>query len=236
MYCRCYMHRVQKTRCPLVQEKLFCLWDKWVPVYSSKRQANILDTIPLHISGQAINHACSFSSFQLAQRTTIVNSGTRETEDSLKPTGQVHLNLFSWPNAKFLSAWKIGNPLFSWSESGLYPGCMYVYHHFAIKHCIPFLKTLLCAWLSVSNSAALIHNRTDWGNCLTACAVTALAVSSGCNKIDTKNDMKPSKKLSVRIILLQRRGELNMVACTTVLALIKSDSTKSFYSRVKCIV
>ena len=106
---------------------------------------------------------------------------------------------------------------------------MYVYHHFVIKHCIPFLKTLLCAWLSVSNSAALIHNRTDWGNCLTACAVTALAVSSGCNKIDTKNDMKPSKKLSVRIILLQRRGELNMVAWTTVLALIKSDTVISHF-------
>ena len=36
-----------------------------------------------HFSGQAINHACSFSSFQLAQRTSRVKSWTRETEDSL---------------------------------------------------------------------------------------------------------------------------------------------------------
>ena len=36
-----------------------------------------------HFSGQVIKHACSFSSFQLAQRTSRVKSGTRETEDSL---------------------------------------------------------------------------------------------------------------------------------------------------------
>ena len=36
-----------------------------------------------HFSGQAINHACSFSSFQLAQRTSRVKSWTRKTEDSL---------------------------------------------------------------------------------------------------------------------------------------------------------
>ena len=34
-------------------------------------------------TGQAIKHACSFSSFQLAQMTSKVKSGTRETEDSL---------------------------------------------------------------------------------------------------------------------------------------------------------
>ena len=34
-------------------------------------------------TGQVIKYACSFSSFQLAQRTSRVKSGTRKTEDSL---------------------------------------------------------------------------------------------------------------------------------------------------------
>ena len=38
-----------------------------------------------HYSGQATKHACSFSSFQLAQRTSRVKSWTRKTEDSLSP-------------------------------------------------------------------------------------------------------------------------------------------------------
>ena len=36
-----------------------------------------------HFSGQVIKHACSFGSFQLAQRTSRVKSWTRKTEDSL---------------------------------------------------------------------------------------------------------------------------------------------------------
>ena len=36
-----------------------------------------------HFSVQAIKRVCAFSSFQLAQRTSRVKSGTRKTEDSL---------------------------------------------------------------------------------------------------------------------------------------------------------
>ena len=45
-----------------------------------------------YFCGQAIKHACSFSSFQLAQRTSRVKFGHGKQKTHL-PTGQVHLNL-----------------------------------------------------------------------------------------------------------------------------------------------
>ena len=60
----------------------------WVPVYSSKGQLNIYKYVGhkflcTFFWTSDYNIACSFSSFQLAQRTSRVKSGTRETEDSL---------------------------------------------------------------------------------------------------------------------------------------------------------
>ena len=60
-----------------------------------------------HFSGQAINHACSFGSFQLAQRTSRVKSWTRKTEDSFAHwTSASHL-FFSCP-VKFILNFSMG--------------------------------------------------------------------------------------------------------------------------------
>ena len=83
-FIKCTESRVRKTWCPLIRDKLFCPWDKceFVFTYKFKGQVNTVGHYA-HFSGQAINHGCSFSSFQLSQRTTRVKSGTRKTEDSL---------------------------------------------------------------------------------------------------------------------------------------------------------
>ena len=67
----------------LLKQVILSVGQVWVHVYSSKGHVNIYNIIPLHIFLQAIQHICSFSSFQLAQRTGRVKSWTRETEDSL---------------------------------------------------------------------------------------------------------------------------------------------------------
>ena len=53
-----------------------------------------------HFSGLAINHACSFSSFQLAQRTSRVKSWTRKTE-----------GLLTWPLDKRISIFFFSCPV-----------------------------------------------------------------------------------------------------------------------------
>ena len=104
MYCRCYMHRVQKTRCPLVQEKLFCLWDKYEFLFTHPKDKQTFRTQFLcTFSGQLMNHACSFSSFQLERQLEIrVGQGKRKTHSS--PLDKCISIFFLSPDANFLSA------------------------------------------------------------------------------------------------------------------------------------
>ena len=71
-----HTRRVRKTRSPLVQDKLFCLWDK----------CEFLFTYVLNVylsKEQFLWTSDTFSSFQFAQRTNRVKSWKREKEDSL---------------------------------------------------------------------------------------------------------------------------------------------------------
>ena len=99
---RSTVSRVWKAWCPLVQDKLFCLWAKCEFVFTCPK-----DYSSAHFSGQAI-----LSVLSCPKRTRRVKSWTRK-ENTILPTGQVYLNLLllaPWLSLdNNTSTWEVGD-------------------------------------------------------------------------------------------------------------------------------